>query len=142
MRSSVADPYHIEMDPEPGAEKNHYGSRSGSRLNFEMNPNPGKNIRIWIRIQAKIIFLYINNAHVPILPLTSINNHLNYLVKKSLFLAGTIFCFCWIQICIMDPDSGSSPAFYTDPVKLYGSESATLVRRRGGTISVDLYLFV
>ena len=43
--SSVADPYHFDMDPDPnpdpGCEKICY--ESGSRVNFDTDPNPGKN---------------------------------------------------------------------------------------------------
>ena len=41
-RSSVADQYHFDTDPDPGCEKI-YGS--GSRVNFDMDPDPdpGKN---------------------------------------------------------------------------------------------------
>ena len=38
---SVADPYHVDTDPDPGCEKICYGS--GSRVNFDTDPNPGKN---------------------------------------------------------------------------------------------------
>ena len=40
---SVADPYHFDTDPDPdpGCEKIRYGS--GSRVNFDTNPDPGKN---------------------------------------------------------------------------------------------------
>ena len=36
---SVADPYHF--DPDPGCEKIRYGS--GSSVNFDTDPDPGKN---------------------------------------------------------------------------------------------------
>ena len=39
--SSVADPYHLDMDPDPGSEKICY--RSGSRANFDTDPDSGKN---------------------------------------------------------------------------------------------------
>ena len=39
FRSSVADPYHFNMDPDPGCEKICYGSRA----NFDTDPDPGKN---------------------------------------------------------------------------------------------------
>ena len=38
---SVADPYHFDTDPDPGCEKNRYGS--GSRAKFDTDPDPGKN---------------------------------------------------------------------------------------------------
>ena len=38
---SVADPYHVDTDPDPGCEKIRYGS--GSRANFDTDPDPGKN---------------------------------------------------------------------------------------------------
>ena len=37
---SVADPYHVDTDPDPGSEKIRYGS--GSRANFDTDPDPGK----------------------------------------------------------------------------------------------------
>ena len=39
----MADPYHFDTDPDPdpGCEKIRYGS--GSRVNFDTNPDPGKN---------------------------------------------------------------------------------------------------
>ena len=37
----MVDPYHFDMDPDPGCEKKNYGS--GSRANFDMDPDPGKN---------------------------------------------------------------------------------------------------
>ena len=37
----MADPDHIDTDPNPGCEKIHYGS--GSRANFHTDPDPGKN---------------------------------------------------------------------------------------------------
>ena len=40
---SVADLYHFDTDTEPGCEKIHYGSGSGSRANFDTDPDPGKN---------------------------------------------------------------------------------------------------
>ena len=39
--ASVADPYHVDTDPDPGCEKIRYGS--GSRANFDTDPDPGKN---------------------------------------------------------------------------------------------------
>ena len=48
---SVADPYNFYTYPDPGCEKIPYGS--GSRTNFDTNPDPAKNIRI--RIQEKRI---------------------------------------------------------------------------------------
>ena len=41
--TSVVDPYHIDTDPDPypGCEKIRYGS--GSRVNFDTDPDPGKN---------------------------------------------------------------------------------------------------
>ena len=41
--TSVADPYHFDMDPDPGCEK--ICSVSGSRVNFDLDtdPDPGKN---------------------------------------------------------------------------------------------------
>ena len=43
IRNSVADPYHVDTDPDPGCEKIRYGS--GSRVNFDTDPDPdlGKN---------------------------------------------------------------------------------------------------
>ena len=37
----MADPYHVDTDPDPGCEKIPY--ESGSRANFDRNPDPGKN---------------------------------------------------------------------------------------------------
>ena len=37
----MADPYHVDTDPDPGCEKIRYGS--GSRANFDTDPDPGKN---------------------------------------------------------------------------------------------------
>ena len=39
----MADPYHFDTDPDPGGEK--ICSRSGSRVNFDTDPDldPGKN---------------------------------------------------------------------------------------------------
>ena len=34
----MADPYHVDTDPGPGCEKISYGS--GSRPNFDTNPDP------------------------------------------------------------------------------------------------------
>ena len=39
-RISVADPYHFDMDLDPGSEKIRY--RSGSRTNFDTDPDPAK----------------------------------------------------------------------------------------------------
>ena len=36
-----ADPYHVDTDPAPGSEKIRYGS--GSRPNFDTDPDPGQN---------------------------------------------------------------------------------------------------
>ena len=41
LKTSVADPYHFDTDPDPGCEKIRYGS--GSRVNFDTDPDPGKN---------------------------------------------------------------------------------------------------
>ena len=38
---SVADPYHFKKDPDPGCEKIRYGS--GSKVNFDTDPDQGKN---------------------------------------------------------------------------------------------------
>ena len=43
LTTSVADPYHFDMDPDPGCEKIHYGSESRSRANFDTDLDPGKN---------------------------------------------------------------------------------------------------
>ena len=42
VASSVADPYHFDTDPDldPGCEKIRYGS--GSRVNFDTDPDPAK----------------------------------------------------------------------------------------------------
>ena len=37
----VADPYHFDTDSDPVCEKIRYGS--GSRANFDTDPDPGKN---------------------------------------------------------------------------------------------------
>ena len=50
LRTSVTDPYHFDTDPDPGCEKNRYGS--GSRVNFDTDPDPGRTL-IRIRIQGK-----------------------------------------------------------------------------------------
>ena len=39
--TSVANPYHFDTDPDLGCEKISYGS--GSRANFDTDPEPGKN---------------------------------------------------------------------------------------------------
>ena len=43
VAASVVDPYHFDTDPDldPGCEKIRYGS--GSRVNFDTDPDPGKN---------------------------------------------------------------------------------------------------
>ena len=41
MLCSVANPYHFDTDPDLGCEKILYGS--GSRANFDADPDPGKN---------------------------------------------------------------------------------------------------
>ena len=38
--TSVADPYHFDTDTDPGCEKIRYGS--GSRVNFDTDPDPAK----------------------------------------------------------------------------------------------------
>ena len=43
LSPSVADPYHLDTDPDPGCEKICYGSGSGSRVNFDTDPDLGKN---------------------------------------------------------------------------------------------------
>ena len=37
----MANPYHLDKDPDSGCEKIRYGS--GSRTNFDTDPDPGKN---------------------------------------------------------------------------------------------------
>ena len=39
----MSDPYHFDTVPDPGFEKIHYGSGSGSRVNFDTDPDRGKN---------------------------------------------------------------------------------------------------
>ena len=39
--NSVADPYHFDVDPVPDLECEKF--RYGSRANFDMDPDPGKN---------------------------------------------------------------------------------------------------
>ena len=41
LSGSVADPYNFDTDLDPGCEKIRYGS--GSRVNFDVDPDPGKN---------------------------------------------------------------------------------------------------
>ena len=47
MQTSGADQHHFDTNPgpDPGCEKICYGSgsRSGSRANFDTDPDPGKN---------------------------------------------------------------------------------------------------
>ena len=39
----MTDPYHFYTDPDAGRKKIPYGSRSGSRVNFDTDPDSGKN---------------------------------------------------------------------------------------------------
>ena len=38
LKTSVANPYHFDTDPDPGCEKIRY--ESGSRVNFDTDPDP------------------------------------------------------------------------------------------------------
>ena len=39
----MGDPYHFDTDPDPGCAKICYRSGSGSRVNFDADPDLGKN---------------------------------------------------------------------------------------------------
>ena len=43
MRIWSHSPGRIDTDPDPGCDKICYGSGSVSRVNFDTDPNPGKN---------------------------------------------------------------------------------------------------
>ena len=70
QHSSVADPYHVDTDPDPGSEKIRYGS--GSRPNFDTDPDPRKNDadpdpgfrtrkiwKIWLNTPISLVFVFI-----------------------------------------------------------------------------------
>ena len=39
----MADLHHFDMDQDPGCEKIRFGSQTGSRENYDTDPDPGKN---------------------------------------------------------------------------------------------------
>ena len=101
LHISVVDPYHFDADP--GSENVHYGS--GSRPNFDTDPNPGKNYtdpdpgkkEFSTKKIVKICF-----KKRPF-PMHCVFILLLGLKNKSLFLVGTYPIFCF-QRFLLDPE--------------------------------------
>ena len=53
---SVADPYHIVTDPEPGCEKICYGS--GTRPNFNTDPDPDQKIQFEEKTLTSLVLCF------------------------------------------------------------------------------------